>query len=416
MMTICRNCFIFFFDYFAAKKKRCTFVGRLMFASLISSMPMYICTFWCVLLLLDVAEKRQTAKKRLLAYMAAAALLYMGHYVYFNRLTGLLPVSDTVYVTMNLAVFPLYYIYLKELTEPEWNHRWQWLLLAPAVVVGLTVGLLYWLMSPAETTLFVDSYLYRDDSHALSGVGWWLATVHRGAKAVFALLVVFVLFMGFRKIRKYEQVLEQNYADTDDKRLPLVKVVLWLFVVTSFISFLANVLGRNSFADSPWLLLVPSTVFSVLQFLLGYAGYRQQFTVRDLLRELDITAPESDTVTESSSESQHTVLDELPRQIADVVSSDRLFLQPNLKITDVADLLHTNRTYVSRVLKEEMGTTFADFINRQRIEYACQLMEQQPQLPASEVARLSGFSSQSSFYRNYKHYMGHAPKDNLLAP
>ena len=154
----------------------------------------------------------------------------------------------------------------------------------------------------------------------------------------------------------------------------------------------------------------------MLQFLLGYAGYRQQFTVRDLLRELDITAPESDTVTESSSESQHTVLDELPRQIADVVSSDRLFLQPNLKITDVADLLHTNRTYVSRVLKEEMGTTFADFINRQRIEYACQLMEQQPQLPASEVARLSGFSSQSSFYRNYKHYMGHAPKDNLLAP
>ena len=126
---------------------------------------------------------------------------------------------------------------------------------------------------------------------------------------------------------------------------------------------------------------------------------------------MEATAPEYDTPSD-----QPHFLHVLPTLLATTISQERLYLRPDLKITDVAHLLHTNRTYVSRVLKEEMGTTFADFINRQRIEYACQLMEQQPQLPASEVARLSGFSSQSSFYRNYKHYMGHAPKDNLLAP
>ncbi len=378
-------------------------------------MPMFVCAFWAVLLLLDVVESRQPAKHRLLTYMLAATLLYAGHYVFFNRVVWLLPVSDTLYCTTNLAVFPLYYIYLKELTEPEWNHRWQWLLLVPAVVVGTSVGLLYALMSPGETQLFIDTYLYSNHISTLDGLCWWQAVVHHAGKLVFALQIPPILLLGFRKIKGYDDALEANYADTDDKRLRLVKGVLWLFVVTSLISFGANLLGRYRFADSLWLLLVPSVLFSALQFLLGYAGYRQHFTIRDLLREMAITAPEDAEPQPPDDGLPSTRIDELPQLIADAVSRDRLYLQPNLKITDVAALLKTNRTYVSRVLKEQMGTTFADFINRQRISYACQLMEQLPGLPTEAVARQSGFSSLSSFYRNYKLYTGHAPKDSQTA-
>jgi len=384
-----------------------------MIANLVTSMPLYVCAFWSLLLLLDVVENRQPSKRRLLAYMTTATLLYMGHYVFFNRLTWLFPVSDTLYCTTNLAVFPLYYIYLKELTEPAWNHRWQWLLLVPAVAAGTSVGVLYALMTPVETSHFIDTYLYSNHIGPLSGLGWWQAVVHHACKLVFALQIPPILISGFRKIKCYDAAVEANYADTDDKRLRLVKAVLWLFVVTSLISFGANLLGRYRFADSLWLLLVPSVLFSALQFLLGYAGYRQQFTIRDLLREMAITAPDEGTrqSAEGVAGAPSVLTDELPRLIADTVSHDRLYLQPNLKITDVAALLKTNRTYVSRVLKEQMGTTFADFINRQRISYACQLMEQLPTLPTDEVARQSGFSSLSSFYRNYKLYTGHAPKD-----
>ena len=34
-----------------------------MLENLITSMPMYVCTFWSVLLLIDVARNRQTAQK-----------------------------------------------------------------------------------------------------------------------------------------------------------------------------------------------------------------------------------------------------------------------------------------------------------------------------------------------------------------
>ena len=120
-----------------------------MVENLVTSMPMYVCTFWSVLLLVDVLNHGQTAKMRLLAYMLTTTALYACHYIFFNRQTTLIPFTNTVYTVANLAVFPLYYIYLKEVTEPTWNHRWQWLLLVPAAVGGLAVGTLYALMEPA---------------------------------------------------------------------------------------------------------------------------------------------------------------------------------------------------------------------------------------------------------------------------
>ncbi|MBR6195030.1 MAG: helix-turn-helix domain-containing protein [Prevotella sp.] len=381
-----------------------------MLENLITSMPMYVCTFWSVLLLIDVARNRQTAKKRLLTYMVTAALLYAGHYIFFNHQTALMPFTDTIYVMSNLAVFPLYFMYIKEITEPAWNHRWQWLLLAPALLVGVTVGMLYVLMSPAETSNFIETYLYRNQMAGLEGLMWWQGVVHHAAKIVFALQIPPILVLGLRKIRQYNESVEASYADTDDKRLHLMTTILLLFVVTSFMSFGANLLGRYRFADSLWLLIVPSLVFSVLQFMLGYAGYHQKFTVSDLLCDMQITEDTQDTDAEEESIQQDKMAD-LQQKLTDTVSRNKLYLQPELKITDVANLLHTNRTYVSRVLKEQIGTTFADFINHQRIDYACQLMEQQPQLPAAEVASQSGFSSQSSFYRNFKLYKGCSPKD-----
>ena len=371
---------------------------------------MYVCTFWSVLLLIDVARNRQTAKKRLLTYMVTAALLYAGHYIFFNHRTELMPVTDTVYAITNLAVFPLYFMYIKEITEPAWNHRWQWLLLAPALLVGVTVGMLYVLMSPAETSDFSETYLYRNRMAGLEGLVWWQGVVHHTAKIVFALQIPPILVLGLRKIRQYNESVEASYADTDDKRLYMMTTILLLFVVISFMSFGANMLGRYRFTDSLLLLLVPSLVFSALQFMLGYAGYHQKFTVSDLLRDMQITenTQEADNVEESI---QQGKMADLQQKLTDAVSRNKLYLQPDLKITDVANLLHTNRTYVSRVLKEQIGTTFADFINHQRIDHACQLMEQQPQLPTAEVASQSGFSSQSSFYRNFKLYKGCSPKD-----
>ena len=89
----------------------------------------------------------------------------------------------------------------------------------------------------------------------------------------------------------------------------------------------------------------------------------------------------------------------------------RLFLQPNLKINDLANMLNTNRNYIYNAINRGIGLSFAEYINKKRIEYAVQLIDQDREILLTDVAHQSGFSSPSAFYRNFKLYMDCTPSD-----
>jgi len=55
------------------------------------------------------------------------------------------------------------------------------------------------------------------------------------------------------------------------------------------------------------------------------------------------------------------------------------------------------------------------FINRKRIAYAEQLLRNNPKLPKSEVATLSGYDSLSAFYRNFSSFKS-TPPDAVDSP
>ena len=71
----------------------------------------------------------------------------------------------------------------------------------------------------------------------------------------------------------------------------------------------------------------------------------------------------------------------------------------------------TNRLYVSTAINEEIGISFSDYINRKRVNYAIQLIRANPQMTIYEIADLSGFASDKSFYRNFKSITGKSPKE-----
>ena len=93
------------------------------------------------------------------------------------------------------------------------------------------------------------------------------------------------------------------------------------------------------------------------------------------------------------------------------MKEERLFLQNDLKISDLSLRLGSNRNYIYNAINVEMGVNFSDYINRQRIEYAARMMREHPELPINELYIKTGFSSSSAFYRNFRHYMGCTPKE-----
>ncbi len=375
-----------------------------MIQSILTTLPMLVCAILTTLLALSLYRDQDGPRCRLLVFMAAATLLYTAHCIYFNGLRQAIPFSDTVYCFCNPAVFPLYYIYIEELTQRHPDRRWQALLLVPAGLCSLTVGTLYLLMSPTETATFVSHYLYHDEYAALSGLAWWQGAAHLMVKIVFALEIPPVLILGWRHITHYNLIVEQNYSDTDDKTLSPIKSLLVLFVITSAVSFACNVIGRYRFADSLWLLAVPSVTFSLLILLIGHIGLQQRFHIRNMDENAEELSP---AVVQPQSEGQGWLREGL-RQL---MESEHIYLQPNLKLEDLARRLNTNRAYIYNVINVENGVSFSEFINRRRIEHAAQQIQQNPKALLSDVATMSGFASPSAFYRNFKQFMGCTPSE-----
>lgn len=371
-----------------------------MLAILVSSLPMIVCGVLSVLIVLSLYDCRNMAKTRLLFFMATATLLYLAHFIYFNRLMAVIPLTDAIYCFCNLAVFPLYYLYIEELTDYRPNRWRQALCLLPSLLGGMAVGLLYILMDRQEMTLFIEHYLYGNEFASLSGLIFWQAMIHVAVRIVFALQVPLVLYFGFRRITAYNAVVETNYSDIEGKRIVWVKTLLVLFAVTSLVSFVFNLIGRQRFIDEVVPLAIPAVLFSMLLLLIGHVGLNQRFSVQDIEAEVFL---ESEPIPEDCAYS------ELLEKIRKLMSEEKLYLYPNLKVSDLARLLNSNRNYIYNAINVEMGISFSDYINSQRIDYASQLLEANPKLSINDVMFKSGFTSTSAFYRNFKKFKGITP-------
>ncbi|MDF9830440.1 helix-turn-helix transcriptional regulator [Parabacteroides sp. PF5-6] len=123
--------------------------------------------------------------------------------------------------------------------------------------------------------------------------------------------------------------------------------------------------------------------------------------------EVEAEEEVDDLLEEEEEEDNHpnTYLKLLP-EFNRLMDEEKLYLHPNLRIEEVAHLLNTNRTYVSRLLREEYNNGFFEYINLRRITYAQERMNTDPDLTQERLAIESGFVHASSFSRVFKQCTG----------
>ena len=85
------------------------------------------------------------------------------------------------------------------------------------------------------------------------------------------------------------------------------------------------------------------------------------------------------------------------------------YIQSGLTIKKLADMLQTNRTYLSEYIKTTYGASFRDWITGLRINYAKRLLAQYPRLTVADISERSGFLSPSHFIRLFKENSGCTP-------
>lgn len=373
-----------------------------MIQSLFISMPMMVCAIFALELMLSWLRRRESAQGWLALWALVTTILYSGHFIFFHHAHNLLPLSDVIYVGCNLAVYPLYLIYISELTDRRpISTRLPLLvvLLGLPFVFAMVVWATYASMTPAATEKFVSTYLYEGVRDGLVGAAEVQVWIHDVAHVLFGLQVLLVMMVAIRKIRCYNHRLKYIFADTEDKHLGGITIVLWLLVVTSLFSMVVNAVGRQWFEGS-LLLALPSLLFSVLMFCIGWIGLSTRSYIYEM-EQVKPVAPQEKSETAASPDYKT-----LAEQFEQLMNVEQLYLQHDLRLDMAVQRLGTNRTYLLAALKQELGMSFNEYVNHKRIAYARKLMDSNPDMLKSDVAARSGFNSQSAFYRNWKNLGG----------
>lgn len=136
-------------------------------------------------------------------------------------------------------------------------------------------------------------------------------------------------------------------------------------------------------------------------------------------RSLPLTKADSDEqsehVEQSGKQEQSTpqpksVPDDLMPHIIQLLEEERLYLNPNLKLADVAEALGINRNAISACINAK-GSTFNQLVNDYRLQHAKELLLSESGMKMAIIGLESGFANERSFFRVFKDATGMTPKE-----
>ncbi|MFW6245850.1 MAG: helix-turn-helix domain-containing protein, partial [Tangfeifania sp.] len=364
--------------------------------------PMYITAFWAVVFLLSPVKKNR-AKHFLGLFMVVAFFLYLSHTLFFKQQFDAYLVMDPVYMFASLAVYPMYYWYIRLLTvEPSINYR-NLLLLLPAFVFSVATVFVYMLMKDTEKMEYLNNFLlHRKPVSELSPLVKTQGIVFFLGRLVFAGQVIYCLVFGRKLVIHYNKRVANFYSNLEDKTIKWVKYLLYSLVATSLMSFVFNVIGRSVFIEFSGWLLLPSIIFSVLLFFIGFQGYIQNHSVVDL-------AEDEEQYSEHKVENYNKK--QLKKKLIDLFLKEKPYKNSDLKITQISSRLQTNRTYISQLINNEFECSFSEFVNGYRILEAKRMLASDDfkKYSLNYISEEVGFGSLNTFIRVFKDATGVTP-------
>ncbi|MEO0339643.1 MAG: helix-turn-helix transcriptional regulator [Bacteroidota bacterium] len=96
-------------------------------------------------------------------------------------------------------------------------------------------------------------------------------------------------------------------------------------------------------------------------------------------------------------------------QLDQIMQEKKLYRNPNLKLSDVAEAIAIHPHRLSQILNDNLGKSFPSFINQYRIEAAKELLQTNEVFSTEGIGFECGFNSKSTFYSTFKKLTGTTP-------
>ena len=152
----------------------------------------------------------------------------------------------------------------------------------------------------------------------------------------------------------------------------------------------------------------------ILIITLAYIYYRRRMKRNNLIQSKEKQQP----VIEEKYRKSNVTEEECRRLAGELellMQRDRLYVNPNLKIADLAAILNVSTYTLSYLFNQYLDKNYYDYLNDYRIEEFKRLVDKDEysKYTLTALAELCGFSSRTSFFRYFKKVIGITPNEYI---
>ena len=101
--------------------------------------------------------------------------------------------------------------------------------------------------------------------------------------------------------------------------------------------------------------------------------------------------------------------EQLYQRIMDVMETKKPYTDQDFDIPQLASMVHSNRTYVSKVINKQSGMNFRTWLAQYRINFVREYMKENPDASLDELCVTAGYASRTSLFRHFKIITGNTP-------
>ena len=313
-------------------------------------------------------------------------------------------------LAIDTLIQPLLYLYTCSLTERHFYFKARYLWHFVAVLLFQMHAIIVYGITLAQPDLAVKDLMaekYLD---------------YNRVKWIEDLIAIFLAgvywYLSFQKVQNYRRWLFSSQSATQYSELSWLRNLLigtGILVAVLFLSSLsANILQLN---DSFRYLKVFYIYVTLLIYFLSFQGYRTLFTTE--IRTLPVSENETEPFNDSDmvkkgTENQENLL-AIQSALTEIMEADRLFLEPELSLKELAQKINVPMAQVSAAINTGFRQNFRSWVNSYRVEEVKKRLADPvyKHLSITGIAFDCGFNSEASFYRIFRAHTGKSPKTYL---
>ena len=261
---------------------------------------------------------------------------------------------------------------------------------------------------------------------------WWVQTVHNPLHmndlTNFAEMISLCGYMilAVRLYRKYLRWLPKERSDTEGVRFEWYRHFLWAVVVgvvAALITFIAGFWMQLSYWDD-W---VQRAILAAIIYYISIAGFIQnqprhlvfleKNDTQSLNSPLEMVEFKGVEAIKSENKMDNMDLEKWQFKIERVMQNEKLYLNPELTLSELSDKLESHNSLISNVINTQFQKNFNDFVNEFRVNVFKEKIKD-PKLQHLTLLAIAfdcGFNSKSTFNRAVKKVTGEMPSAFLMS-